>query len=132
MSGEGQDEIVRFLDLLAGTSQLERLKLQVMCKKPIRYKGEVLLSWIFRKHMQTISVLRLPNYYPPLAFLQRLFRTPNLRKLAIGINTTTLVRTTLKYVTFNSMTPLYRTISIGFWLQHPYSKSYPWYFHRTI
>lgn len=90
---EGQDEVVLFLDLLAGASQLERLKLQLLCEEPVCYKGENLLSWISRKHAQTISVLRLPHYYPPLASLQRLFRAPNLKKVAIGINTATLVST---------------------------------------
>lgn len=88
---EGQDEIALFLDLLAGTSQLERLRLQLLCEETVCYKGESLLSWVSRRHTQTISVLRLPHFYPPLASLQRLFRTPNLKKLAIGINTATLV-----------------------------------------
>jgi hypothetical protein len=91
-SGERQDEIVRFLDLIAGTSQLERLKVRTSRERPVSHKGEKLLSWIVGKHMQTISILRLPHYYPPIASLQRLFRAPNLKKLAVGINTATLVR----------------------------------------
>lgn len=90
---EGQDEVVLFLDLLAGTSQLERLRIQPLCEEPVCYKGESLLSWISRKHIQTISVLRLPQYYPPPASLQRLFRAPNLKKVAVGVNTATLVST---------------------------------------
>jgi hypothetical protein len=81
-----------FLDSVAGSSRLHRLKVEFIRWNVAQFRGEKFITGILAKHSDTLKVLHLPRFHPPEGIYTQIFSCPKLEELSIGVTSLLMVR----------------------------------------